>query len=548
MGRAFVRAGQYGIGAAQLLIPHLKGILSGLSSAPGSAPPGAAGTPLTQEVIAQPKQDIVTAAYWAAQALAERQQVTDTDLSRVGLGSLVPTLHRLDSMAPQLSADLGYATKAMDALPAAAGLAAAGLAAPAKYLLFLMDSDELRATGGFLGNYAVVTVSQGKIVGGIQLHDIATLDCPGGSCPSNTVPSPFSWFTVSPNHFALRDSNLDPDFPASARFAQQLFRGEGGPAVNGVIAVTPALIEAILKVTGPITVDAFKKSVSATTLQDTIHYFHITNFGNDPALAAQYATSGHKAFDAEMGSVLLKKVGSLAGTQQNQVFNAIFHALGTRDMQMYFNDSKIEEALTALHYDGAVQAPAGDRLRVADTNVSATYANHDLKEKLADSITLGVDGTASHKLTITYTYPTVPHPYDNFWQGNFHLQDFVRVIVPQGATFISVNGCTPASTTQAGHSVFACEFLLNRAGTAVVTMQWKVPHAFSPGASAGQYHLLIQKQAGTSEQVSVQITPADNGQLLLPLPDPLKPAAKGAAAFQGSLTKDLEFTVGLAVK
>jgi hypothetical protein len=310
MGQDFVRAGQYGIGAAQLLIPHLKGILSGLSSAPGSAPPGAAGSPLTQEVIAQAKQDIVTAAYWAAQALAERQQVTDTDLSRVGLGSLVPTLHRLDSMAPQLSADLGYATKAMDALPAAAGLAA-----PAKYLLFLMDSDELRATGGFLGNYAVVTVSQGKIVGGIQLHDIATLDCPGGSCPSNTVPSRFSWFTVSPNHFALRDSNLDPDFPASARFAQQLFRGEGGPAVNGVIAVTPALIEAILKVTGPITVDAFKKSVSATTLQDTIHYFHITNFGNDPALAAQYATSGHKAFDAEMGSVLLKKVGSLAGAQ-----------------------------------------------------------------------------------------------------------------------------------------------------------------------------------------------------------------------------------------
>ncbi len=79
-------------------------------------------------------------------------------------------------------------------------------------------------------------------------------------------------------------------------------------------------------------------------------------------------------------------------------------------------------------------------------------------------------------------------------------------------------------------------------------MQWKVPHAFSPGASAGQYHLLVQKQAGTSEQISVQISSADNGQLLLPLQDPLKPAAKGAAAFQGSLTKDLEFTVGLAVK
>ena len=197
MGQYLAQAGILGIDAPITLLPALKGMMSGLSDTSQGAtqnapPPAATAPPLTLDKLRQVAADVNTAGALVQLALKERALVQDSDLQSLGLGSLVPTLHKLDSLAPKLDTYLGYANVAMSALPGLLGLTGQ----ESSFLMFSMDSDELRPTGGFLGNYAVVTLANGKLKDPVHLRDIYSLDCPSGldSCYDIAIPEKFAWF------------------------------------------------------------------------------------------------------------------------------------------------------------------------------------------------------------------------------------------------------------------------------------------------------------------------------------------------------------------
>lgn len=570
MAHDLAHAGDLGINAALILIPNLKGILHGLGDQTTAAQTGAAPT-LTLAQIHQAAMDVDSAGALAQAAVRERAQVHDSDLSLIGLSSLTSKLHKLDQATPKLGKYLNDAHTLMAALPTLLGITK-----PINFLLFDMDSDELRPTGGFLGNYAVLTLSGGKLSSGVHLHDILTLDCPNGNCRPNPLPSRFSWFGLSGCHnnsgdyscFDVRDSNLDPDFPTSARLAEQFSHQEGVPTVGGVIALTPAIIEQILQISGPLKVEPYGVTVTAANLQDSIHYYHVLSAycvgnGGDPHCAQvysgqQYQTSERKVFDAVLGSTLLHTVGTLPATQQNTVIRILFNALGTKDLQVYFNDPQMESVLASSHANGAVQAPQGDSFFVADTNISATYVNGDVQERIADTVTLDAHGAATHDLAITYSYPVTQHPWSSLYLqtgGSWIYHDIVRVFVPHDAQIGDISGCDPVSTSEANHQVLACGFHMSRSdiacydscyqGTATLHFRWSVPNAATMKAGASQYSLLLQKQAGTHSTATVTIVPPAHSTLAQPLATPLVAGkTAGQVAYVGKLDKDLTFDLG----
>lgn len=583
MAQDMVQAGQAGIGAALILIPSLKGLLHGIgdsTTASANQPPA-----ITTTQIQQAASDVDTATALVQAAVQERQQVSDSDLSSVGMGSLVPMLHKLDALTPKLGEYFGAAKTMMGALPALLGLTK-----PINFLLFNMDSDELRGTGGFMGNYAVLTLSGGRLQGGVHLRDITLLDCPNGNCVPRALPPQFAWFpfatTSYGTYFDVRDSNLDPDFPSSARLAMQYAQQEGAPPISGVISMTPTLIEDILQVTGSIKVSDFNVTVTPQNLQDTIHYFHVlTNFCmppsphlNDPrclqlagAAGAATDTSNRKVFDAVLGSTLLHAVGALTPQQQSLVFKVILGAIQTKDLQVYFSDPQMESALSDLHVDSTVATPQGDSFFVVDTNISASYVNGDIQEQIADKVSLDATGTATHNLTISYTFPIVNHSWSDIYSqsdGYFAVRDVVRVIVPQNAKMSApTGGCEPIDAPEAKHGVIACEMILDRQdqpcvyngcgsysfqGSATLHFSWSVPNAVQVANGGRQYSLLVQKQAGTHSTVSITITPPAQSSIasLAPTPDATpNPGAiagsvsKGAAIFAGQLSKDVTLSL-----
>ena len=54
---------------------------------------------------------------------------------------------------------------------------------------------------------------------------------------------------------------------------------EFGKQVDGVFIFTPTLIRQILHVTGPITIPAYKETITEQNLVDRLHYYQLDNTG-----------------------------------------------------------------------------------------------------------------------------------------------------------------------------------------------------------------------------------------------------------------------------
>src|SRR6266581_3952458 len=127
-----------------------------------------------------------------------------------------------------------------------------GIGTPANYLVEVLDSTELRPGGGFIGNYGVATLTGGRLTGA-HITDTYLLDQAfNATGHSIAYPSAYTWFDLAPASWSLRDSNLDADFPTVAQYTELNYMREGGKIpVQGVIAITPALIQQALAITGP---------------------------------------------------------------------------------------------------------------------------------------------------------------------------------------------------------------------------------------------------------------------------------------------------------
>jgi len=606
MALDLVQAGRYGLDAALILVPHLKGMLSdvgsGASATPAATASGTAtakssptatatagptptATPvpgnvasggLTMDDVTRIQQDIALAGVFAQRALTERQNVNDSQLRSIGLGSVVSILKKLDSVAPKLPTYLGYANSITAALPDLLGITK-----PAHYLFFDMDSDEMRPTGGFLGNYALITVQNGKLIGGIHLLDTLTLDCPGGtdSCNGPQIPDQYAWMNAFPQSFRMRDANISPNLPTSAKLIMQKYQQESGQAVDGVIMITPEIIRDILKITGPLKADGYDLEVNAQNLQDVIHYYHIVDRG-DPRTAN--GNTGRKAFDAQLGSLLLHKVATLSASQQGTLMKEVVEGFSTKDVQVYLNDSRVESVLNTMHIGSTIPMPPGmDGIMLSDTNVGATYYSRDMEETVKDTITLDSKGNAHHDMTLTYTLPFINHIYTKVYGDNngtaskyTWYSGVVRMIVPDGSTPINGNylpdgtltamqieqcitpfnppcGLLPAP--EPGHVVWAARInnLQVSSQSLIFHMKWITPHVLKTVDGKTQYNLQIYKQAGTHITYDITIVPPSKQRIALPLTNPLRTPAKATPGTSvqftsPSLTKDTLLTITFA--
>lgn len=603
MALDLVQAGRYGMDAALILVPHLKGALKDIGTAaspttsakttPGAqatATATATATPtpvapsdgLTLDDVTRAQQDITLAGSLAQQALAERQYVNDSQLSSVGLGSVVKILQKMDSIAPKLPTYLGYANSIMSALPDLLGITR-----PAHFLLFNVDSDELRSTGGFMGNYAVLTVQNGHLVGGVHLKDTATFDCPKGllNCPTNYIPQQYAWMNADPSQFGMRDSNLSPDFPTSAKLIMSMYQQElkannptADTSIDGVIMITPEIIKDILKVTGKLTLAGFDLTVDQNNLQDVIHYYHIQNRNSVAG-----GTKDQKAIDGLLGSALMHKVATLSAKQQGALMKQILEGISTKDVQLYFNDTRVESLLNTLHLDSSISMPPGmDGLMVTDVNVGATYFSRDMMESVADTITFDAQGNAIHDMTITYKLPKIEHLYTpiyitsvgGFIQKVTYYTGVMRTLVPTGSKAVQGQGNYLPDGTLSAVSVDECTITAFSPGcpltladepgfvtwaarinsmqvetdTVIFHLRWTTPNVLKTANGVVQYNLHLFRQAGSHISYDIKIIPPTNKLIAQPLTAPLKTptgttAGTVAEFISASLEKDTMLTV-----
>ncbi|HXY92110.1 MAG TPA: DUF4012 domain-containing protein, partial [Acidimicrobiia bacterium] len=248
-----------------------------------------------------------------------------------GANALSSALARLDDvrddpyLAPpvrdavrKVHTQLAQATREAQHAAAAADLAPAifGGKGPRTYLLVVQNNAESRATGGFIGSYALITALNGKL----HVGDIIRTGEWNNAVreqPDLTLRAPEDYrrrYTQFAPATTLQNINLSPDFPSVAQALMSLAPQAGLTKVDGVLAVDPVGLSALLQLTGPVQVEGWPTEINAdnvvnVTLRDAYAAFAETperaDFLGDVAKAAvDEATSGDLGAPAEIAKVL----------------------------------------------------------------------------------------------------------------------------------------------------------------------------------------------------------------------------------------------------
>lgn len=132
-----------------------------------------------------------------------------------------------------------------------------------RFIVVLQNSDELRATGGFMGSYASIELNEG-VLKKLTIQDIYQPD--GQFTGYVEAPAGAAEYLSAGQGLRLPDSNWNPDFPSSAQQIMQFFAFGKETQVDGVIAINLHVAEQLLTATGPIYLPDYGQTVTAENL------------------------------------------------------------------------------------------------------------------------------------------------------------------------------------------------------------------------------------------------------------------------------------------
>jgi Protein of unknown function (DUF4012) len=497
-------AGARGSRAGLLLLRDARPLLAYLNG--GVFADGPRASPLTAATMAQLQADFDAAVGELDQAVAEMSRA---DLSAIPSSLLKPSdatlLHTIAARWSVERANLRTARSWLAVLPSLLGIGA-----PSKYLLEVMDSTELRPGGGFIGNYTVVTMRSGQVEP-FTLQDVYLLDEPylarGGY--DSPVPRQYAWWPW-PSAFGLRDSNLSPDFPTNAQLAMRLLQQEGGPGVQGVIAVTPTVVERMLQIMGPIPMPLYSVTVTSTNLVPLIEHYQLAVSPQTDLPASDQLSSPNKRFVALLGRALLEKLHGLSLTQQLAIGQTFLTDVQQKDVQLYLANQTSQALLAETGSTAAVPHTPGDAVTITDANDGTNKAGPFTAATYQDTVRLDTQGDAIHDLTITYRF----HATDLAQlYGPDRYKTYLRVYAPPSARLTTLDGFhNILGADQINHSDLAWRqmwggYVIVADGVSyTLHLVWTVPHA-AVRDSDGHWHYTLdfQRQAGAYQIVRVSI-------------------------------------------
>ncbi len=215
------------------------------------------------------------------------------------------------------------------------------------WLILLENNDELRATGGFMGSYALVTLENGALTN-LVIEDIYDADGQfEGFVPA--PPGAYEYLSGG-NGLRLPDSNWSPDFPTSAEQVLQFFALGKRTALSGVIALNQEIIRDLLTIVGPLQLPDYPEAVTAITLDAVLR----TN--REPFFPGSIQK---KHLLTQAFTQLKLKLGTLSLQQLQDSARVVTNRLATKDIQVYALEPTLEALLDSLHITGRVTTIPG---------------------------------------------------------------------------------------------------------------------------------------------------------------------------------------------
>ncbi len=282
-------------------------------------------------------------------ALTTAQATLDSAPATFLLGPVEEARSTLATKSSDVQQSVDTGARVLRVLPALLGADR-----PRTYFAAFQSPAEIRGTGGFLGTYAIMTVTNGKV--GVERvgtnSELVNFPAPvvdlGPDYLQLYGKSPASWVSM----------NLSPNFPYAAEQWATAWQLQTGQPIDGVIGLDVTALQYLVEATGPVTTPDGRSLTAA----EIVPYFTrdiYADFGEE--------NSQRKQVQATVASALLIRALSFDGDPGSLV-KALTRSVSGRHLQIWSATPSAQAALLATPLAGATEVTTDPYLQLVLNN------------------------------------------------------------------------------------------------------------------------------------------------------------------------------------
>ncbi|MFA6437160.1 MAG: DUF4012 domain-containing protein [Candidatus Paceibacterota bacterium] len=376
---------------------------------------------------------------------------------------------------------------------------AAGFEKEMSYLMLFQNNLELRPTGGFVSSFATAKIESAKPKD-FQFYDTAVFDIKLSTPTQIEPPEPINKYLFVKN-WQFRDGNWSPDFPTAAQKMIEFYHAQGGQEqFDGVIAITPEVLGALLELHGPVELPDYGLTVNKDNFLLTLEKQVEIDF-KDQGIAR----TDRKNILKDLAQILIDKTIAMNPLKSLKLISIGSEHLENKDILLYFTNPEIQKDVQRLGWSGEIKQISSDYVFVVDANVNAFKADYFIERSLRYDVDLS-SATPKARLTINYSHGAE----QKSWLVRDY-QSWLRVYTPEGSWFTNISGLStdPQYGKEFGKTFMAGLVKVPLSSDHAVVLEYDLPQ----NIKTNEYGLLIQKQPGIDElPVEISVTFPDKTQ------------------------------------
>ena len=302
-----------------------------------------------------------------------------------------------------------------------------GANGPRKYLFLFQNNQEMRATGGFIGSYGLLDI-EGS--GRIRNFFVDGIFNPDGQLTDKIVPPrPIQKISAA---WSLHDSNWFPNFPLSAQKAISFYEKTGGPTVDGVVTLTPTVMQKLLEITGPIYMEEYDVELNSDNFIQDIQYEVEEDYDKEENRPKKILSDlAPLVLDRLLSSNDMKVLAKTA--------KILVEALQEKHILIYSSNKELQEIISNVGWSGEVLNTSKDYLSVINSNINGYKTDGVIEEKINHQTEISREGSIIDTVTVVRKHNGGNEKYE--WWNKVN-SNYMRVYVPEGSELLEVEGQT----------------------------------------------------------------------------------------------------------
>lgn len=464
-------------------------------------------------------------------ALRQRQAAIDLVWSTLQQRNRWPMWNEvmapLEQYLPMLDETFDYIDLAAETVPSVLGYPDGKT-----YLFLLLNNNEIRPSGGFIGTYGLVKVSNGELVS-FDTDNIYNLDRTAIDRVFIDPPEPIKKYLRQDQWF-MRDANWWPDYPTSVANIEDFYHLEADPGedIDGVIGITPDLLSDLLRLVGSITI--------ADVTFTPENFFEELEYQVEFGYYKQGIPEGdRKEIIGALAEELESRLFKLPAEKWKTLFDLLRENMDEKYVLLNFKDAAVQDVVLENNWGGVVKETSEDYLQVVDANLAALKTDAVMKREISYSIVPMADGHLRARTVVNYIHTS---PADHFTS---RYRTYTRLYVPEGSTLVKVQAgrdIIPLEKVDVfdefGKTAYGLFFEVEVLQSKKVIFEYDLPDRILQEMEDGEYTLTVQKQSGIRELgLALDLTFPKN--LLLPAVKDKKKQVR----FSDTIKKDQIYTV-----